>query len=62
MLLDDTLTGLDLDTKLAILEKVFGPEGLIQRLGATIILASSTSKTLIEPNSFPRTRTLNKPI
>ncbi|EOO03202.1 putative abc multidrug transporter protein [Phaeoacremonium minimum UCRPA7] len=42
MLLDDSLSGLDVETKAALLEQVFGATGLIRKLNTTVILVSST--------------------
>ena len=39
-MLDDVFSGLDADTEEHIFNKVFGPEGMLRRLGTTVILVT----------------------
>lgn len=45
-ILDDVLSGLDMDTEQKVFHSLFGQDGLLRRQGATSILASSSSKRL----------------
>ena len=45
-ILDDVLSGLDMDTEQRVFHTLFGQDGLLRRQGATTILASSSSKRL----------------
>lgn len=45
-ILDDVLSGLDMDTEQRVFHSLFRPDGLLRRQGATSILASSSSKRL----------------
>lgn len=45
-MLDDVLSGLDMDTEQRVFHNLLGQDGLLRRQGATIILASSSSKRL----------------
>ena len=40
MLLDDVLSGLDLETSQAIFSRLLGPTGLLRKLAATVVLAT----------------------
>jgi ABC-type Mn2+/Zn2+ transport system ATPase subunit len=42
LLLDDTLSALDVKTEVQIMSRLFGANGLLSRLGTTVILASHT--------------------
>ncbi|KAJ6784449.1 hypothetical protein PWT90_09718 [Aphanocladium album] len=42
MILDDVLTGLDRVTERGILERVFGPGGLMKEMGSTVVMATNT--------------------
>lgn len=44
--LDDVLSGLDMDTEQHVFHNLFGQDGLLRRQGATNVLASSSSKRL----------------
>ncbi|ODA75948.1 hypothetical protein RJ55_08589 [Drechmeria coniospora] len=46
MILDDILSGLDRKTERSVLEAVFGPNGVLKKLGSTVVLASSSAKHL----------------
>ena len=45
-ILDDVLSGLDMDTEQRVFHSLLGQDGLLRRQGATTILASSSSKRL----------------
>ena len=45
-MLDDVLSGLDLDTEQRVFHRLLGQDGLLRRQGATTIIASSSSKRL----------------
>ena len=45
-ILDDVLSGLDMDTEQRVFHSLLGQDGLLSRQGATTILASSSSKRL----------------
>lgn len=40
LLLDDVLSGLDGETSQAIYSRLFGTEGLLRRLGSTVVFAT----------------------
>lgn len=42
MILDDVLTGLDRATERHIIDSVFGPDGLLQILNTTVVLATNS--------------------
>jgi hypothetical protein len=42
MILDDVLTGLDRATERHITDAVFGPNGLLEKLNSTVILATNS--------------------
>lgn len=42
MILDDVLTGLDHATERHITDAVFGPNGLLEKLNSTVILATNS--------------------
>lgn len=46
MILDDVLTGLDRATERHILDAVFGPGGLLQKLNTTVILTTNSGTAL----------------
>jgi ABC-type multidrug transport system fused ATPase/permease subunit len=43
---DDSLSGLDADTELQLFNRVFGPEGILRRRRATVVLATHSGKLL----------------
>ena len=45
-MLDDVLSGLDMDTEQRVFHRLLGQDGLLRRQGATTIVASSSSKRL----------------
>lgn len=47
MILDDVLTGLDRATERHIIDAVFGPSGLLNKLNSTVILATNSGITPI---------------
>ena len=49
MLLDDVLSGLDGRTIQAIFTRLFGREGLLRKLGVTIILATHAGRIKQDP-------------
>lgn len=44
VLLDDTFSGLDGETEQAVFENLFGPSGLLKRLGTTVVLVSNSAQ------------------
>jgi ATP-binding cassette subfamily C (CFTR/MRP) protein 1 len=44
LVFDDLLGALDRKTKHAIIERLFGPDGHVERHGLTVILATHTSR------------------
>lgn len=46
MVLDDVLTGLDRNTEKAVLEQVFGQDGLLKHHNPTVVLATNSAKHL----------------
>ena len=46
MLLDDVLTGLDMRTAQTVCIRFFGPQGLLRKLGASILLATNSVQCL----------------
>lgn len=42
MILDDVLTGLDRKTEAAILDAVFGANGLLKEMKSTVVLATNS--------------------
>lgn len=42
MILDDVLTGLDRATERHIIDAVFGPNGLLEKLNSTVVLATNS--------------------
>jgi ATP-binding cassette, subfamily C (CFTR/MRP), member 1 len=48
LVLDDTLTGLDGKTENQIVENLFGPDGLVRKLGISVFLVTNagTSATV----------------
>ncbi|KFY47652.1 hypothetical protein V495_01884 [Pseudogymnoascus sp. VKM F-4514 (FW-929)] len=52
MILDDVLTGLDRATERHIIDSVFGPDGLLQILNTTVVLATNSAHHLSFANHF----------
>lgn len=46
LILDDVLTGLDRTTERAVLVSVFGPDGLVKKMGTTVIMTTNTASHL----------------
>lgn len=46
MIFDDVLSGLDADTEAVLFRRVFGPEGIIRKQGATVVLCTHSIKHL----------------
>ncbi|KFY91854.1 hypothetical protein V498_05291 [Pseudogymnoascus sp. VKM F-4517 (FW-2822)] len=46
MILDDVLTGLDRATERHIIDAVFGPKGLLEKLNSTVVLATNSAHHL----------------
>lgn len=46
MILDDVLTGLDRATERHIIDTVFGPKGLLEKLNSTVVLATNSGSPL----------------
>jgi ATP-binding cassette subfamily C (CFTR/MRP) protein 1 len=44
MLLDDVLSALDNTTESLIVERLLGPDGILRKLGTTVVLATHASK------------------
>lgn len=47
MILDDVLTGLDRATERHIIDAVFGPKGLLEKLNSTVVLATNSGNPSI---------------
>ena len=45
-MLDDILSALDGKTEKLVVERLFGPEGVLRKLGVTIILVTHSSEPL----------------
>ncbi|OBT89053.1 hypothetical protein VE02_02018 [Pseudogymnoascus sp. 03VT05] len=52
MILDDVLTGLDRATERHIIDAVFGPNGLLEKLNSTVVLATNSAHHLSFANHF----------
>ncbi|OBT64152.1 hypothetical protein VE03_06254 [Pseudogymnoascus sp. 23342-1-I1] len=52
MILDDVLTGLDRATERHIIDAVFGPKGLLEKLNSTVVLATNSAHHLSFANHF----------
>ncbi|KAM7214661.1 P-loop containing nucleoside triphosphate hydrolase protein [Rhypophila decipiens] len=49
---DDSLSGLDADTELEVFTNVFGPEGILRRRKATVVLATHSVKHLPQADNI----------
>ena len=59
---DDTLSGLDANTEDHVFRRVFGPEGLLRRCKATVVMSSSSVKHLPSADHIVVLKTEGKPL